>query len=39
MAQIDLGKIKLTDEELSEKIIQTNGGVRLGKDAYDVVAF
>lgn len=33
MAQIDLGKIKLTDEELSEKIIQTNGGVRLGKDA------
>lgn len=33
MAQADLGKVRMTDEELSEKIIQTNGGVRLGKDA------
>lgn len=33
MAQADLGKVKLTDEELSEKVIQTNGGVRLGRDA------
>lgn len=33
MAQTDLGKVRLTDDELSEKIIQTNGGVKLGKDA------
>lgn len=33
MAQMDLGKVKMTDAELSEKIIQINGGVRLGKDA------
>lgn len=33
MAQVDLGKVRLTDVELSEKIIQTNGGVRFGKDA------
>lgn len=32
MAQADLGKVRLTDTELSEKIIQINGGVRLGKD-------
>ncbi len=33
MAQTDLGKVRLTDEELSEKITQVNGGVRFGKDA------
>ena len=33
MAQADLGKVRLTDAELSEKIIQVNGGVRFGKDA------
>ncbi len=33
MAQVDLGKVRMTDAELSEKIIQTNGGVRFGKDA------
>lgn len=33
MAQADLGKVRLTDAELSEKIIQTNGGVRFGRDA------
>lgn len=33
MAQMDLGKVRLTDAELSEKIIHVNGGVRLGKDA------
>lgn len=33
MAQADLGKVRLTDAELSDKIIQVNGGVRLGKDA------
>lgn len=33
MAQLDLGKVRLTDTELSDKIIQVNGGVRFGKDA------
>ncbi|MBD5550485.1 MAG: hypothetical protein HDQ96_04815 [Lachnospiraceae bacterium] len=33
MAEADLGKVKLTDAELSEKIIEVNGGVKLGKDA------
>ena len=33
MAEVDLGKVRMTDAELSEKIIQTNGGVRFGKDA------
>ena len=33
MAQADLGKVRLTDAELSEKIIQVNGGIRFGKDA------
>lgn len=33
MAQADLGKVRLTDEELSEKIVEVNGGVRFGKDA------
>lgn len=33
MAQVDLGKVRLTDAELSEKIIQINGGVKFGKDA------
>lgn len=33
MAQADLGKVRLTDAELSEKIVQVNGGVRFGKDA------
>lgn len=33
MAEADLGKVRLTDEELTEKVIAVNGGVRLGKDA------
>lgn len=33
MAEADLGKVRLTDEELEEKIVGVNGGVRLGKDA------
>lgn len=33
MAQTDLGKVRLTDAELSEKIIQVNGGVKFGKNA------
>lgn len=32
-AEADLGKVRLTDAELTEKIIGVNGGVRLGKDA------
>lgn len=31
--ELDLGKVKQTDTELYEKIIETNGGVRFGKDA------
>ncbi len=33
MADADLGKVRLTNEEMAEKIIAVNGGVRLGKDA------
>ncbi len=33
MAQADLGKVRLTDAELLEKIILANGGVKFGKDA------
>lgn len=33
MAQADLGKVRLTDAELTEKIVEVNGGIRLGKDA------
>ena len=33
MAQSDLGKVMLTDAELTDKIVQVNGGVRFGKDA------
>ncbi len=33
MAETDLGKIKMTDAELLDFILQCNGGVRLGKDA------
>ncbi len=32
MAEADLGKVRLTDEELAEKVVAVNGGVRLGKD-------
>lgn len=33
MVSIDLGQVRLTDEELTEKIVETNGGVKFGKDA------
>lgn len=33
MAEIDLGQVRLTDEELTKKIITVNGGVKFGKDA------
>ncbi|MDE6975010.1 MAG: hypothetical protein K2P38_18270 [Lachnospiraceae bacterium] len=33
MADADLGKVRLTNEELEKKVIAINGGVRLGKDA------
>lgn len=33
MPELDLGKVKMTDAELEEKIIEVNGGIRLGKDA------
>ena len=33
MAELDLGKVRMTDTELMEKIITANGGVRFGKDA------
>ncbi|WP_286080615.1 hypothetical protein [Parablautia intestinalis] len=33
MVEVDLGKVMLTEGELLEKIIQANGGVKLGKDA------
>lgn len=33
MPELDLGKVKMTDEELSEKILEVNGGIRFGKDA------
>ena len=32
MPELDLGKVKMTDAELKEKIIEVNGGIRLGKD-------
>lgn len=32
MAEADLGKVRLTDKELAEKVVEINGGVRLGKD-------
>lgn len=32
-AEVDLGKVRLTDAELTEKIVEVNGGVRFGKDA------
>lgn len=33
MPELDLGKVKMTDAELTEKIVEVNGGIRLGKDA------
>ena len=33
MAELDLGKVKMTDAELMGKILTVNGGVRFGKDA------
>lgn len=32
MAEIDLGKVKVTTEELQQMMLDYNGGVRLGKD-------
>ncbi len=33
MAEIDLGQVRMTDEELTDFILQLNGGIRLGRDA------
>lgn len=33
MAQADLGKVRMTEEEFATNVILVNGGVRLGKDA------
>lgn len=33
MSEVDLGKVKMTDAEILELILQQNGGVKLGKDA------
>ncbi|MBP3920462.1 MAG: hypothetical protein J6D28_02740 [Bacilli bacterium] len=33
MAEVDLGKVRMTNYELQEFILQTNGGVKLGKDS------
>lgn len=33
MAESDLGKVRMTEAELMEKILLANGGIRFGKDA------
>lgn len=33
MAEIDLGQVRMADEELTDFILQLNGGVKLGRDA------